>query len=149
MKPAEKASLQRLQQRMDRIPKAVRRAVRPAIEASAQELVARQKALVPVDTGALRASIGYVFGEAPKTRATGAFRPSGGPTLDADLKASVFAGNDGAYYARWVEFGTQPHDGHPGASPRPFFYPAFRLTRKRATARIQRAVSKAVREGWK
>ena len=30
----------------------------------------------------------------------------------------------------------------------PFFWPAFRLMRKRATNRIKRAVSKAVRDNW-
>lgn len=149
MTPQEKGSLKALQARLDRIPKKVRAAIRPAIEAGAQEIVARAKALTPVDTGALRDSIGYAFGEGPKTRATGAFRQSAGSGLDADLKATIFAGNDGAFYARFVEFGTAPHGDHPGSSPRAFFFPAWRLTQKRAKARIQRAVSKSVRENWK
>lgn len=166
MKPMEKAQLQALQKRMDRIPKAVRLAVKPALEAGAREIVSRAKALVPVDSGALRDSIGYTFGEPPKTRATGALRSSvSAATLDVDLKVTIFAGNDEAYYARWVEFGTQPHSqsqgadisrgkrqsgaGHPGSAAQPFFYPAWRSGQKTAKARISRAIGKAVREGWR
>lgn len=172
MKPEEAASLKRLQARMNAIPKKVRAAVKPAIEKSAQEIVSKAKALAPVDSGALRNSIGYALGDGPATRATGAFRIST-KAADPDLRAVVFAGNDDAYYARWIEFGTaggvagqrvgvrasdvrqnksagrKARRTHPGTPAQPFFFPAWRLGSKRATARIRRAISKAVREGWK
>lgn len=148
MKPEEAASLKRLQARMNAIPKKVRAAVKPAIEKSAQEIVSKAKALAPVDSGALRNSIDYAFGDGPATRATGAFRITT-KAVDPELRVTVYAGDDDAYYARWVEFGTQAHGGHPGAVAQPFFFPAWRLGAKLATARIRRAISKAVREGWK
>lgn len=173
MKPMEKAQLQALQRRMDRIPKAVRLAVKPALEASAREIVGRAKALAPVDSGALRDSIGYAFGDGPAA-GTGVLRASvSSETLDADLKVTIFAGNSEVYYARFVEFGTAGSTAgqrvgvrstdvrqnktqgrkalrtHPGTPAQPFFMPAWRLGSKRAKSRVQRAIGKAVRAGWR
>jgi len=84
-----------------------------------------------------------------------------------DLVITIFAGNDEAFYARWVEFGTRPHTitvknaptlsrggvnfgtsvSHPGASTaNAFFFPAYRAMRKRIKTRISRAINKSVRD---
>ncbi len=151
---------------MRAIPTAMREAVKPAIEKSADEIVALAKSLVPVDQGPLRDSIGWTWGEAPKGSMVIANSVGDGLTI------TIFAGNDEAFYARWVEFGTQSGrigtrvqtdaDGakgrkkkgrkvnrtHPGTQAQPFFFPAFRLGRKRAVNRIKRAVAKSVRDNW-
>lgn len=115
--------LARLNARMNAIPKNVREAVQPALDKSATELVGMQKTLAPVDEGDLQDSIRSEPG-------------------DHELQRKVIAGDDKAFYARWREFGTASQ----AASP--FFYPAFRLLRKRLTNRIKRSIGKAVREGW-
>jgi HK97 gp10 family phage protein len=87
--------------------------------------------------------------------------------LKTDLLISVWAGNERAYYARWVEFGTQASTvgqrvadkrrkktgatriakrSHSGTRAQPFFYPAYRAMKKTVTSRIQRAVNAAVRK---
>ena len=115
--------LARLRRRMDAVPIAVRAAVRPALDKSAAELVDRMQSLAPVDDGDLRDSIRAEDGE-------------------HELAVRVQAGDDGAFYARWVEFGT-------AATPAsPFFWPVVRLSRKRLQRRIKRAIGKAVREAW-
>jgi HK97 gp10 family phage protein len=66
----------------------------------------------------------------------------------------IVAGDAKAWYARLVEFGTAPHVNggrfagtlHPGASPRPFFYPVFRANRRRARSRLTRAIRKGIKE---
>lgn len=153
----------RLQRRLAAIPKQVKEAVRPAMEKSAAEIVALARSLCPVDDGKLRASIGWTWGAAPSGSMKLAAETSG------ELTITVYAGNDEAFYARWVEFGTQAgsrgdrvadarrgggnytrkvYRDHPGTAAQPFFYPAFRLSKKRVAARTKRAIGKAVKENW-
>jgi HK97 gp10 family phage protein len=163
---ADDGGLSRLERRMLAIPKAMREAVKPALAKSADEIVAVAKQLCPVDKGALRASIGWTWGAAPSgsmTLATG---------VAGELSITIFAGNDEAYYARWVEFGTRggvfgqrvgarnsdhrqqrtkgrkSYRTHPGTAAQPYFYPAWRLGQKKARARVKRAISAAVRKNW-
>ena len=143
--------LKRLQRQMTRtIPRAVVAATIKAMEKSADEIVASMKGFVPVDDGDLRDSIGWTWGEPPQ----GAVIVSkSSATPGSGLRITIFAGNQDAFYARFVEFGTAPHvagrDGvaHPGAGAHPFFFPGYRLNKKRAKSRITRTMRKAIREG--
>lgn len=163
---ADDGGLSRIQQRMAMIPKRVREAVRPSIEKAADDIVAMAKALCPVDEGDLRDSIGWTWGTAPAGSMALAMGTGG------DLTITIYAGNDEAFYARWVEFGTasgmvgrrvatdavgkrgrkrkgrKVYRNHPGTTAQPFFFPAYRLGKKQAANRIKRAISKAVKENW-
>lgn len=113
--------LARLNRRMKVIPLAARQAVQPALDKSADELVAQIERLAPVDEGDLRDSAEARPGE-------------------HELQRVVTVGDDVAFYARWVEFGTVEN------APQPYFFPAYRLLKKRLSNRIKRAIGKAVRE---
>jgi len=81
-----------------------------------------------------------------------------------DMRITIFAGDDKAFYARWAEFGTAPHSlakgadrssrrrrnlpgrQHPGARAHPFFYPAYRANRKKLKSRVSRAITKAAKK---
>lgn len=163
---ANDGGITRLQQRMNAIPKAVRNGVKPAMEKAAGEIVELARALVPEDEGKLKNSIGWTWGTAPAGSMVLAQNVSG------DLTITIYAGDNEAFYARWVEFGTQagvikqrvssPGAGvrqhktkgrksfrtHPGTPAQPFFYPAYRLGKKRAANMIKRAIVKSVRENW-
>ena len=85
---------------------------------------------------------------------------------DPDLTVTIHAGDAKAFYAAFVEFGTTGHKieaklapalhlygsgyvesvNHPGAAARPFFYPAWRLVKKKAKGRISRATNKAAKK---
>jgi HK97 gp10 family phage protein len=52
----------------------------------------------------------------------------------------VTVGNKDVRYAHLVEYGTSQ------APAQPYFWPAFRLLRKRIQNRVKRAIAKAVRE---
>jgi HK97 gp10 family phage protein len=125
----------RLNRKLKELPLAAKTKIRTAIAKSADEITSAARRLAPVDTGALRDSIDWTWDAPPKgTIVLG--RASGG----VDLTATIFAGNDKAYYARWVEFGTA------NLSAQPFFYPSYRSKKKAAKSRIKRAVNAAARE---
>lgn len=133
------AQLLRLQRRMNAIPQAVRDAVTPALVKSGEELVARMRALAPEDTGALKASITAT----PPGGTTPAYSQPGGATTAGPNQVLVTAGNEHVRYPHLVEYGA----AH--APAQPFFWPAYRLTKKRIANRVKRAIGKAVREEWK
>jgi len=112
--------LERLRKRIARLPAKMKAEVKVAIETGADELVAMQKRLVPIEQGDLQDSIRKERGR-------------------HELSVSVKAGSNAVFYARFQEFGTV---GHP---PQPFFYPPYRALRRRIRSRIGRAVGKAVR----
>lgn len=123
-----------LSKKLAALPKAVKEEIRAALSTSAQEIVAVAKRLVPVDRGDLRDSIGWTFGKAPKGSISLAEANFG------DLSVTVFAGNEKAFYARWVEFGTVKMRAHP------YFFVSYRAVRKRAKSRISRATTKAAKK---
>lgn len=135
------------------IPDRVLAATERAMVKSADEIVASMKAFAPVDDGDLRDSIGWTWGDPPQGAAIVA---RSGPSRQTGLRITIYAGNDEAFYARWVEFGTAPHAigkggdvQHPGATASPFFFPGYRLNQKRAKSRITRELRKAIRAGAK
>lgn len=146
--------LKRLQKKLDKLPAAVKQRIREAMEQGANEIVNMAKSLVPVGNypggGALRDSIGWTYGRAPK----GAMTIGKVQSVGGDLTITIYAGNSEAFYARWIEFGTSPHRNrglfagsqHPGTAAQPFFYVSFRANRRRVKGRVSRAITKAAKE---
>lgn len=142
--------LRELQRKLDRLPAKVKKRIREAMEAGANEMVAMAKSLVPADSGALRDSIGWTYGQAPK----GAMTLGKVQSIGGDLTISIYAGNVEAFYARWVEFGTAAHTAGgkfkgatiPAIPASPYFYVSFRALRKRVKGRVTRAINKAAKE---
>lgn len=115
---------------------------------SAHEMVAIAQSLVPVSTGKLRESIvATPPGELPPAYS------QGGTNAQASSSWMVSAGNSAVRYGHLVEFGARAHKAggmfegadHPGAPAQPFFFPAYRLIRKRMRARASRAINRAVK----
>ena len=131
---AKVLNVAKLNRKLAQLPAVSREEIRKAIAQSAREIADLAESLVPVDSGKLAGSIGWTWGSAPKGSMTLARARSG------DLVATVYAGDDEAFYARWVEFGTR----NMGAQP--FFFPAYRALRKRARSRVSRAVTKAAKK---
>lgn len=146
----------RLERRLKAIPKAVKKGVRAAVEAGAGEVVAAQRRLAPKKSGKLARSIRYTMGDQSPPRY--AALKSEGQRGDPETTAIITAGNSEVRTAHITEFGSAPHvqggifEGaepavtHPGTDPQPFFYPGYRLTKKRVKSRVSRAVSKAARD---
>lgn len=144
------SGLDRLKAKLAKFPQAVKVAAKAANDKSADDLVGLMQRLAPVKTGKLRASIH----KEPGATETGVRVAVGLPGVGK---------KDPGFYGRLVEFGTAPHslakgadrsrnkrqDGgpqHPGARPKPFFFPAVRALRKVNKARVGRAAGKAIRE---
>lgn len=122
------------------IPAAVREAARAALEQGAREIVAFAKALCPVDSGALRDSIDWTWGDAPEgATVLGSVRPM----KQGDERITIFAGSKSVIHASFVEFGTRQMAAHP------FFYPAYRTVRRRVKGRVTRNVNAALKRGSK
>jgi HK97 gp10 family phage protein len=170
--------LERLNRKLFKLPPQAEKELRLAMEVGAQEVVNLAKSLAPLgpstgvnssnNSGALRDSIGWVWGrKTPKGSITLGNVTNGSRGMSGDLVITIFAGNDKAFYARWVEFGTKPHTisaknapvlsragvsfgnsvSHPGASTsNAFFYPAYRAVEKKVRNRISRAIRKSIRD---
>jgi HK97 gp10 family phage protein len=154
--------LDKLNRKLRALPKAAEAAIKTAMAQGADEIVALAKSLVPVDTGELRKSIGWTWGDAPK----GTMNIASVGDAEGKLRITIYAGSDDAFYARWVEFGTKRHSvakgggtkrgqralargggiAHPGATAKPFFYVSYRALRKRTKSRITRAINKSAKQ---
>lgn len=113
------------------------------MEVYAAQIVGEMRMLVPVDTGALRNSIGWTWGnKVPKgamavgeikgNQVEGLFITIYAGTRDKSLGAAD------AFYARFQEFGTKNMPANP------FFYVTWRSNRTRVRSGLTRAVKKAV-----
>lgn len=137
---------EKLARKMAMLPEAFREIVTREMGKAADDVVAMMKRLAPVDRGDLRESIGWTFGDPPKGSIV-VFKSR--PVRGLNMKLTIFAGNDKAFYARWVEFGTLAHPQggkfkgaeHPGTAAHPFFYPAYRFHKKKIKGRVSRALN--------
>lgn len=145
-------NLARLERKIRRLPDAAKAEIKAAMEAGAEDIVALARSLAPEEDGDLRKSIGWTWGTAP--RGSISLGQLIGSALGKELTITVYAGDDTAFYARWVEFGTKPHENegrfagtkHPGTAAHPFFYPSYRANKKGVKARIRRAARAAGRK---
>ena len=135
----------RLRARLAKIPDIVREAAASAMEECAAEIVAEMKMLAPVDSGDLRDSIGWTWGDIP----AGSFMideirsgKNAGQQY-ATLRIKIYAGSREAFYARFIEFGTKT-----GVRAQPFFFAAYKKWGGKAKfrARIRAAIRKRIKE---
>ena len=133
--------LARLNAKMTRkIPQRVRYHLKQTMAQYAGKVVDSMEAFVPEGSGDLKNSIGWTWGDAPKgSLALGSISAA----KDSDLTITIFAGDEVAYYARWVEFGT------PKTPASPFFFVSWRLNKRRVKAALRRAVKKGLKEGMR
>ena len=135
---ARSPQLDRLTRRLEAIPEKVREAVAPSLAKSGNELAGKMKHLAPKDTGALAASIAMT----PAGQSTPPYSQPGGSGVVPEGAVAVTVGNHAVRYAHLQEYGTTEAPAHP------FFWPAYRLLRKRITNRTKRDLRKAVKAGW-
>lgn len=130
--------LERMNRRFAAVLRNVKEVVQPALVKGAEEIAATQRQLAPEDTGALKDSITVT----PPGGTTPPYSQPGGSRTAKDGEALVTVGGTDVRYPHLVEYGTSE------TPAQPFFWPGFRLKRKRAQDRIKRSISKAVRTGW-
>jgi len=139
----------KLRRKLRAMPAQVAIADSRALVQNATELVGKMKNAAPYDDGDLFDSIQWQFTNAG----------AGGETASSvkgaeGLSVTVSAGGGLAWYATWVEYGTPPHINggkfagtqHPGTVKQPFFWPIYRLNKRRIKGRLSRAQNKAIKE---
>lgn len=150
---------ERLLKKLAALPAAVRAEAKKAVHEGAEQVIAVQKRLAPVDDGDLRRSIQYRMGSFT-AESSGILGRNKGTLVkigDPELTATITAGDQIAWYARLVEFGTKPRYNvkdkglfrgayNPGTKAQPFFYPGWRSVRKRVKSRLSRSISKGVKK---
>lgn len=150
----------------------VRRELEAAVLSAAADVAKTARALAPHDSGDLQKSIGAVMGDPPAQARSAGKSSSGRSNLGEaaekrGIYATAYAGDDTAFYARFVEFGTKEtpyraprqnrnyrrtailtraYGAHAATPAQPFFYPAYRANKKRAKAKISRAINKAIKK---
>lgn len=146
---AQIAGMPRLLRKLKVMPQVAQQEVRAVMAQQADELIGMMRRLAPVDSGDLRDSIGWAWGDkAPKGAMALATAGKGNLTI------TIYAGSKEAWYARLVEFGVAPHilggkfagAQHPGTTGTPFFYPSWRAFRKSAKAALRKASREAARK---
>lgn len=126
--------LARLRSRLSNASRRVPNEVKAVVAEEADRIVAAMKARAPVDSGALRDSIGWTFGTAPQ----GSIAIVQGLGR-GDIAVTIYAGGSAAYYAHIIEFGSV------NSAAQAFFYPTFREMRGGARRRIAKAVARGLR----
>lgn len=115
---------------LEAIPKQVRKAIDPAIDKGADELVARMKYLAPDDpatTGAdLKSNIRKVRSNVP---------------LAVRVQA-IDENAEGEDNALFQEYGSTTRQAQP------YFWPSYNTLKKRVRRRVDRAIGKAVKDTW-
>lgn len=142
--------LSKLNRKLAKLPAAAEKRIKEAMGQGADEIVALMKSLVAVDSGELRDSIGWTWGDAPKYSQKIASVKSS----DGKLVITIYAGNSKVRYAHLVEFATRSHENagqfpgttHPGTMAQPFFFVSYRALRRRTKSRITRAINKSAKE---
>lgn len=128
----------RLKQRLANIPKNVKEAVHPNLVKQGEMIADTVRRLVPVDSGALRDSIAVT----PPDSSTPPYSTPGGSFVVPETSVAVTAGGEDARHAHLVEYGTVK------AAAQPFFWPAVRLTQKKARRNLKSAIGRAVKKEW-
>lgn len=109
---------------------AINKELRAALAQAGDEMAQKAQQLVPVDEGELRGTIEWDYTR--KTKADNSLSPA----------IVVLAGGEKGQpgeHARHVEFGT--HD----TVKQPYFFPAYRLLRRKIRGRLTRSMTKAIK----
>lgn len=127
---------ERLNKKFKELPEVIKARLRKVMERSANEIVRDMKRLVPKDTGEGEQSIGWTWGDAPK----GSIAIFQGEAAQGSLRLTIYAGQGAAFHLRFHEFGTRKMPA------RPFFFPAYRSNRQRASNRIKNTIRRAAKD---
>ncbi len=131
--------LKSFQKRMKAIPVAVVGAVGPAVISGANLVAQTIRALAPDDPTTQAPDLRTSIAVTGPGQSTPPYSQPGGAAVVPVTGAAVTAGNGAVRYPHLLEYGTSK------MAARPFFWPGFRLSKKKAAAKIKRGISKAVR----
>lgn len=124
----------RLYAKLDKLKPEIERAVRAALASEANRIVALMRETVPKDTHALKESIGWTFGRAPRGKlALGSIN-----VRNSTTRVVIYAGSQEAFYHRFQEFGTSRN------AAQPYFWTSWRAMRGGAKSSIEAAAKRGI-----
>lgn len=128
--------IQALRRRFERVKDAARAEAMKALVDEANEIAAAMRRAAPVDSGALRDSIRVEVDQA-KMRV---YVKAGGQATMVKVRTGASSSKAPKIdYTAFVEFGTTD------TRAQPFFWPTWRLSRRRAAGKVTRRISKALK----
>lgn len=132
-----------LHRRFQAIPKRITDAVVAPMESYADQVVAMMRGLVPVDSGTLRDSIKWTWGDAPKGSLV--IATVGGKSYEKIL-ITIYAGNASTVVGSRGQFNTASLQefGTINMPANPYFFISWRANRNRVKAGLTRVVKKAI-----
>ena len=125
----------RFVRKLKALPEAVEKEMRPALQTGADEINGLQRRFVPKEEGVLESTIDNAM-LPEKSGRIGVELTAGGKRTTRPVRNGADAEYD---YALGQEFGTKDMPANP------FFFPGYRLGKKRAKSRITRAINKAAK----
>ncbi len=134
--------ISRLKARLKAIPDAVKAAASVATLKQANAIADTMRRLAPDDPATSAPDLKSSITVTGPGSATPGYSQPGGAMVVPENAVAITAGNSAVRYPHLVEYGTAK------APAQPFFWPAFRLHQRKATAAIKRGVSTAVRKNW-
>lgn len=157
--------LDRLLRQIRAIPELQRQAAAEALALGADEMVAAIKRAVPKRGGKgphLEGTIKWSVTGQENAAGSGSKAQLAAARGDRGLSLTITEGDEKAYWAYWVEFGTKPgtkgervtdksgrtrivQRNHPGTPAEPHFYPTIRAQKARVKARVVRSANKAAK----
>lgn len=130
-------NLQRLERKLKAISEGAEAVLKPMLAQAATIVTNKQKDLVPVDTGALKDSIQWTYGDPPAGAMVFGKKK---PREPGAITVTITAGNENVPYAAFVEFGTAR------TPAQPFFFTGYRASDEKVKALASRALKDALRE---
>lgn len=137
---ANDGGLSSFQRRMRAVPKAARAAVQPVLMKQAEAMADTMRNLAPDDPATDAPDLKSSIAVTGPGESTPPYSQPGGAAVVPENAVAITAGNSDVRYPHLQEYGTSKHRAQP------FFWPAFRLHRKKALAAIKRGIGKAIRE---
>lgn len=131
------AAKKRLSKKMAAVPKEVRKALRAQNRANAEELVQTIKGFIDDKSGALGSSIKRK--DVSNSKRISQRITAGGSTTTKPVRKMKNGASPTYDYALANEFGTE------NMPAQPFFWPAWRLKRRRFKTRMSREAKKAIK----
>jgi HK97 gp10 family phage protein len=127
------------QRRMKAIPEAVRNGVAPALLKGGEAVADTIRGLAPDDPATNAPDLKTSIAVTGPGQSTPPYSQPGGEMIVAENAVAVTAGGSDVRYPHLVEYGTRKNQA------KPFFWPGFRLSRKRALGIIKRGIGAAIR----
>ncbi|WP_035026601.1 HK97-gp10 family putative phage morphogenesis protein [Gemmobacter nectariphilus] len=132
--------LSSFQRRMRAVPQAAREAIKPVLMKQAEAMADTMRSLAPDDPATDAPDLKSSIAVTGPGEATPPYSQPGGAMVVPENAVAITAGNTDVRYPHLQEHGTSKH------AAQPFFWPAFRLHRKKALGAIKRGIGKAIRE---